>query len=531
MPGMVTKWVAAAVLLAGGLMAACGSAQNNPSDPGKAGSSAESAGTTSGGAGGFGGGGGAHTGGTASGGGASGGGPALDATCQERSTNHLAGTRLRYHVLKTAEGDLAWNGFYDAKTGKDCALVPGSDKKTRCYPLDSSSALELYTDAGCTDAVYQPLATCPYNYLSVTSAVDACSAVTTFYTLGAQYPVTSALYSKDATGNCAVAAVTPETVFRKGAALSPDDYVEVEPTQFPSAGRIASTGYSSADGARIVRGFRDTELDADCSFVFMRDGKQHCVARGLQVDGYSDASCSMSLLVQSTTCGVTPAPYAIKYSSEACLPGAIALKAGPEFTGTFHQNDAQSQTCIEQSGMDPTTKVFEPVELPDSSAPALETTINQADPGRLQSMYFTNSDGSCVFSGFWDTELQAECQFYPTPGGGFRCFPDGLGAGTDPSLSTFADAGCSQPADYYVMTTCLAAKVPKLMVKRDRASCGAGDTWHVRPIGAAADPATLKLWTGVPGSCSPVVLTDNSYFKLGAELPLTGFVSAELVPE
>jgi len=443
-----------------------------------------------------------------------------------RTTNHLAGTRLKYHEVVTAEGDRAWDGFYDSLTGEDCSAAFAGDGKMRCVPRSRFETQVFYTDAACSDPVYLKDATCDHKYLELFDRSVACMPQVQLFAPGAAY--TGPTFQAGPSGTC-VPNTTPNLTFaRKGALVDPSTLAEVEPAQLPEPGRIARVGYKSADGAFMVSGYHDTQLDIDCNFGLLRDGKQHCYPRFNNAPEFSDAMCQTTLLGVSTACGVKPDLYFSRSSQDGCNAGTIAVKADQPFTGQEYERDPADGSCAAvPSGASPDLTLYTSVDLPDSAVPEIAYTTVDSDPGRLKPMYRTATDGSCSFYDFWDSELKIACTFLGDPESGYSCYPD---VGSYNLDKGFSDAGCSVAVDYLSEKTCFASQVPKYIVTWTYGDCGAR-TQSARQVGAGVVGAAAALFVGAPGNCSPIVVDpDSTYFTVGPALPPSTFVSGQRAP-
>jgi hypothetical protein len=116
-------------------------------------------------------------------------------------------------------------------------------------------------------------------------------------------------------------------------------------TSARNGSRIKARTLSTADGARVPMGWRDTMLDFDCAFMLAPDGKFRCLpATNYQNTGYfADAQCKISTIEHFDCEG--PAKY-VKQAAGAC--GASRLyQAGPQVTTLYQQQAGQYTTlCV-----------------------------------------------------------------------------------------------------------------------------------------------------------------------------------------
>jgi hypothetical protein len=460
--------------------------------------------------------------------GAGGNGGAAPSACMSRATNHIAGTRIKYHVLRTAEGDEAYDGFYDSMSGEDCSEALAGDGKMRCVPSSRFRTTAYYTDAACTDPVYlQSDPTCgAAKYLELNDDSEPCQGHVQHYLAGAAY--TGPVFQFTTSGGaCAPSIDANLPLVRKGALIDPTTFAEFEPAVLPEAGRIARVGFKSPDGAFKVSGYLDTMFDSACSFGVMGDKKQHCKPRYSYVNAFSDMECKTLLLGVATACNLKPAQYFTRHVDDGCNSADVAVKTDQPFTGALFRADPMSDVCTPQGQQGPDISFFTSTDLPDSALPEVEFKTLDSDPGRLKPMYRTSSDGSCSFYDFWDSELQSECYFSGDPQSGYHCFPDNT---TYAPLQAFSDAGCSTPVDYISAPTCFADTIPKYATSYSNVACGTR-TPHVRKVSPGVTGANVSIFLGVPGSCTPLQAdSESTYFTLEAELPTTAFISAERAP-
>jgi hypothetical protein len=88
--------------------------------------------------------------------------------------------------------------------------------------------------------------------------------------------------------------------------------------------------YDGGDGARLFRGWFDSELGFPCTFSRTRNGQMRCLPAG-QVAVFSDATCAMP--VWSATCPATLPPYVTAWVPG---PASVAYALGERYTGAVH---------------------------------------------------------------------------------------------------------------------------------------------------------------------------------------------------
>ena len=510
-----------------GLCLACGSeSEADPPTPGASGG-AGSGGVVNGG--GSGGGDAAGTAGSSAGtsGGGSGGsagGGEFDASCRERTSNHVAGSQIGLRNLVTAEGDQDFQSFYDLATGEDCEFRPDADGVTRCMPLASDEDTDnlYYLDTGCTDLIeYKGI--CAKDLIAVRVTPDACDERVRLFPYGDPLP-DSVVYSHNAQGAC-VEYGTLNHLYRRGPELNPADYPEVTTAEWAGLGRIATFGFEAEGGFHAAQGYRDTQLGEACVFRSMRDGKDHCTPNELGYYEFSDAECNGVMTVPSNSCASAPTPrYAGALSADECMPGTYFFAAGGEFTGPFYDRWS-CQPAAEPVGQ----QAFTMTEVPDGDFMAVEISVNQDDPGRLKPVYRTSADGGCWFQGWWDDELQTRCQFEMGNDDYLYCLPSAATGGSQ-LLEAFSEATCTVPAPYLRVPSCSASEVPAFVTETVQPTC-AGDRRAVRQVLDAGTPGSAlpALWTDSSGTCEPMgVVAEDLYFALGEHVDYAMFVTGEL---
>lgn len=105
---------------------------------------------------------------------------------------------------------------------------------------------------------------------------------------------------------------------------------------FVSGSRLKVRKIVGGDGSEQQLGFRDTQLNLNCTFQKAEDGSQRCLPAATQHNGqfWIDAACTVPA-VQSDNCG---RPEHIRVVADACNGNAAIWTtkdfSGPTFTGT-----------------------------------------------------------------------------------------------------------------------------------------------------------------------------------------------------
>ncbi len=332
---MALRWVALSGLGALALVA-CGSSSDGDGSGGASSASAGSAGTPSGGstsAGGSGGSGGSSSGGSAGTGGSGGVTPGVG--CMDRTTNHVAGTRIRPRNAVTSEGDRSWQGWHDSERDEDCSFETAADGKLRCLPYNPEARL-YFVDTACSDPVVTFIDdycadTDPDYLLHLEGEQCAENRGRRVYELGATYDIASGLYSLDNSGNCAASYESVQRhLLPQGRRSARHVVAEGQAKSWPSPGKIVTDGLVGADGLLQVRGWHDSEHgDVRCFFDRAEDGTERCLpSGGLSETQYFGAGCEQRLVSDYSTCpGDVPARLHVRVQLHGVRGGHLRLSS------------------------------------------------------------------------------------------------------------------------------------------------------------------------------------------------------------
>lgn len=84
-------------------------------------------------------------------------------------------------------------------------------------------------------------------------------------------------------------------------------------SRYTSGSRIRARVVSTPDGATDLVGWRDTQLDIDCSFSDPGDGVLRCLPRALDLGGafteFADPDCTVPLVSEFVVCGVAASEF------------------------------------------------------------------------------------------------------------------------------------------------------------------------------------------------------------------------------
>lgn len=516
------------VVVVGALVtAACGSSEKGaPQGQSGAAGSASNAGSGQGG-GGSGSGSGTEAGragsssqaGKASGGSDGIGSGELDASCRERTTNHVAGSEIGLREGVTAQGDRAFLGFYDKKSGEECTFLQDAEGVTRCFP-PAGSASDFYLDGGCTQPIeYRGI--CGRDLFALPVSDDSCDLRRRVFAYGAR-KAAAVVWERDSSGNCREYGQL-DNLYERGAELTPSDYPAVTSVTWRGLGRIAREGYEGPGGLQIVRSFRDEEVGERCSAKTLADGKPYCAPYVLGSFDLTDDSCSKTLLGTKASCSAPAPQFGAARTSQSCV-GDTYVEHGEPYTGPLHtRSGCKLASAADTDGYRVSTAKIVP---PDRFA-AIEPVVDESDEGRLKPVYDTTADGGCWFQGWFDSEQGSDCDFRLTSDEKYRCVPPPLpyspsGASV---IELFTESTCTASVVYY-SASCDEASVPKL-VSRELSACHVARL-EVRPV-LAAVPTLPDLWSKGSGGCQPYTYGSGStFYELGEPLPLETFVAAEV---
>jgi hypothetical protein len=468
--------------------------------------------------------GGSSTGGTGQGGAAiiGVGNGELDTTCMMRTSNQIAGGRIVLRNAVTAEGDKAFIGFYDNVKKAECRVAQDAEGKFRCMPpaLDKDLVNRFYLDDKCTSEV-QYRGACALDYEAEPIASDSCDKRRRLYPFGDPLP-DSMVFQPGQDGKCKPYGML-NNLYQRGPDVVPSDYAEVQPVVWRGKGRIWAQGYQGDGDLHLVSSFVDSQLNQNCTFSLLADGKEHCVPQSQgSLQSYTDATCKLPLIDIASTCGAPPAPYASYSMGDVCKPGLSFAEANVKYAGQLYGRS--SCMPVATSAIAFTVKV-----VPDSDFLAVESTTLTTDPGRLKPMYRTALDGGCSFQDWWDDQLQTACSFESNYAGApYYCLPIADPASSASYVEAFTDSGCITETPYVKMPNCNGAKPPKFLAVPEP-TCVFG--WRsIRPV--VPTPAVLPaLWNNATGTCLPYTAdTGATYYATGAVMPNTMFVQATPEP-
>lgn len=167
-------------------------------------------------------------------------------------------------------------------------------------------------------------------------------------------------------------------------------------------------------------------------------------------------------------------------------------------------------------------------DRPDASpgllVPVKEAKANESG-SRLKARYYAGADGSRQFLNWLDSEFDAECYFTDTGDGTLRCIPWA-------SVSTtahFADSQCKQLLFSLPSAACgTSPTIARALIPNTFGTC-AQQYKYYQP-GTKTAPVQVYALSGANCISQPVD-AKRTYWFAGAELPISSFVSGEIVTE
>lgn len=204
----------------------------------------------------------------------------------------------------------------------------------------------------------------------------------------------------------------------------------------------------------------------------------------------------------------------------ACSAGEGA-DGSPEYRLT---NAADSGRGQEPSEVEPTHIGHDAGQTPSLLLPVAEAKAQESG-SRLKARWYVGDDGSRQFLGWYDAELKTDCSFGRGFDGALHCLPS-VGVTT-----TFTDADCSQPIFSQTSRSCAdGPPVIGSMDSVDGASQCAVYRQRYFAVGAEVVPEALYMLSG--SLCKEATVDPSrTYWSVASEIPLSRFVSGEIVTE
>jgi hypothetical protein len=450
--------------------------------------------------------------------------------CMERTTNHASGTRLRARVGVTAEGDKAWQGWYDSERQETCAFSR-TGEGSHCLP--SRASVFLFSDASCTQPVAQvdPNACTAPEYVEMSTSAGCAAAMVRIFELGEALPAAAPIYERDAGGVC-VQSFAGGTLRNASQEVPLSAFVAGAPFTDEGPARVRAEGVVGVDGTRAVQGWVDSAGEGrSCGFRPTEDGIRRCLpSHNVYPAAYADATCTTQVLGFSPSeCSpAEPDVRAVISSPDVCGTARVVERGGT-VTGAYSLSiSGMDEICTAEPVSSTQYFAVGPLVAPGDYA-EIASTMNEADSGRLKPRYDTTADGGCWFDTWVDSELDTPCFFMPAADGQLRCMPEeDYAVGF---VDTYTDEGCTQPRAIAAVNGCEDAELPKFVTQLDYAACGYPAS--VRAVEGPVEVAALPALYALAGSnCAPYTPDpEQSWITVGPVLDPATFMAAEVSVE
>lgn len=534
---MASHWVAVTGLGVI-LLVACGSSpeQSEPDSgaraTGGAGNAAGAGAAQAGGASAASGGAGGAASGSKVGGSGGGAGTRPGVDCRSRTSNHVAGTRLRARNWVTADGARSWDGWHDSELGEDCTFENTADGKHRCVPGALSSL--YFADASCTEPLAAIDEACAGNGSSWVKVVETergeCStrATTRVYPLGEPYEPDNGRYRLTNGRSVKEEGTEQRSLYRLGAEAPLSTFVEAEEVRWEGPGNVSTVGLAATDGTIEVTGWEEKRHDGEpCWFALAEDGVLRCIPSLTKHYGfYEDASCQKQLWGGSNCYASN---YVVIPPQVACDTAYAVRRRGPEFTGEPFSSAGGGAACLADT-TSPKGPLYEPGEPVHEEFTALKVTRDETAKGRLQPEFYESEDGGCWFKGWYDTELDVECFFVLMPDGKEHCAPL-LSTGWS-GRSLYRDPDCREEEWYKTYTEQCPGGAPPKFLYEPESKLGCSWAYTVYELVEVAERSALPTLygKGTDGTCQEVTLAAGTYARYTRPSP-SKFVEATLMYE
>lgn len=263
------------------------------------------------------------------------------------------------------------------------------------------------------------------------------------------------------------------------------------------------------DGALFV-GWRDSTLDAACSFGWAEDGSFRCLPEGPSVGNtFSDPECKKRAIVVTPTCDVP----AYARGEEICSSGSAVYKIGAKLTsGTIYVKQS-SGSCSSgpANGLDlyDATAVVSPEDLVGGEPKTSKRTDN------LGVVQIIAVDGAIETSSAFDTAHNGPCDAKSPIDG--HCVPSNVAF----EEIYFSDATCKKAAA--IKSVC--GDAPNAVVRSAQSTSSCGDDLPTfAQIGASL---ASTIYRG-EGSCEEAKIAEgDSFYEIGSEISFGSFPQIE----
>ena len=431
-----------------------------------------------------------------------------------------AGSRLEARWLTTPDGRRFFDGWYDQQLKSACSFQLASDQKLRCLPTATRGYpgwSVAFANERCRPAERLAWAT---------TAAGACAAAPPLYVTTREGCVSRVYRGRGlvsertpyAASGASCVALSPQSAFLLAEKeLEPTTFVKGTVVEGPSAFGLAARYIAAADGSVGVHTppLVDTVRGTPCAPGIDAEGAYRCASGATAIgDYFSDAGCTVPIaLVNGCTADNPYLLLPVRHADGCSWHSEMRHRGLTLALSTVFQQTAAGCGPIEL------TASHIPVALGEVVPAAELPLLSPAAPQAIERLARSTLQASTLrlpFGPWYDKTLGTECTFEFASDGKIRCLPS---APSYVALERFVDETCQTEAIIKATSTCPRSELP-LHRRTDTTSCP--HRVRVFSLGAAyAGP----LWgKAVGGACESQDITgDNSFFKLGSELPASGY--------
>jgi hypothetical protein len=351
-----------------------------------------------------------------------------------------SGTRLRVEWNKAEDGaQVATGRIYDRERQEFCSQEAWSDGVTRCTRTEGYVG---YSDPQCTRPV---IVAGVEGEVANDFDVASCSQKTAW--VAGTVSATTTWYEASTTGCMGPFTVDPMLPLRVAQKqIDPDHFVVLATSGPRGDGRLQSVDYTTADGLRIVKETRDTELATVCY-----PSATGCDPVAAYEVDYLDAACTQPIAGIFRTACSPPEKYAAILDPVCSTKVRFRAIGGIVASDHIYQLSAGTCAAITASADHEYHSLGAEI-TPAAMAPAVE-----AAPGRrLQPMYYAGEGIAAPSGQLFDSQVGVPCAWQAATDGATRCLPVSAQIYT----YLYADASCTQPVTVTFLPTAECATAP-----------------------------------------------------------------------
>jgi hypothetical protein len=444
-----------------------------------------------------------------------------DNTIPQSELDARSGSRIQLEIYAYQDGTRQWdpNVFVDRERGEQCTVARWSDGFTYCTP---SSFPTVYASEGCVEGeLGRWLATeAPPAYFFREFTLPTGEAISRLFRSGQPVVAPAATY-EITNGQCVETSSAGWTYYTLGAQVGHDELARVKRVDDKDESRrLARDVYTTDDGLYVPIELgrpllRDRALGGECKVIDQANAPvttcEPLIASEAELS--RDSSCAKHdvLIVEAGAA----APDMVVRDEDGCRTfahrGAELAPAGLALFLSIGEN------CV--SIIPPATSHL--FEVGETFEVAQLQRTHEPTERRLQRVLLSDGKTTIVDSLLFDRELGVDCVRTQVRKGVFLCLPANTLAGVSPY---FSDPACLVPIELSLVET--GACDPGTRFAIDTG----GNEPAVRPLVA---PYTGKIYEiSTADSCLEYVPPRREVpFTVGAEMPPSAFVGAQLVTE